>query len=256
MAVFRGIAQVTTEQYNELKTNGYIIVDGIRYDYDPYETLYITEQNSNISMDDQTDSVALGNNSSALGTNAVQLGAGNNVTPNTLQYLDLTVIDANGQVPSGRLNAVYQILNEKQNALTFDNVPTQNSSNPVTSGGIYDALSNKQDAIDSSHQLDADLVDDTNSTNKFVTSTEKSNWDGKQNALTFDSTPTASSTNPVTSDGILSALLAKQDTLTFDSTPTQSSNNPVTSDGIYSYINSTVGDIDTLLTNLNTGGGV
>lgn len=196
MAVFRGIAQVTTEQYNELKTNGYIIVDGIRYDYDPDETLYITEQNSNISMDDQTDSVAVGNNSSALGTNAVQLGAGNNVTPNTLQYLNLTVIDANGQVPSGRLNAVYQILNGKQNT------------------------------IDSSHQLDADLVDDTNSTNKFVTSTEKTIWDGKQDALTFDNTPT------------------------------QSSNNPVTSDGIYSYINSTVGDIDTLLTNLNTGGGV
>lgn len=33
----------------------------------------------------------------------------------------------------------------KQNVLTFDNVPTQNSSNPVKSGGVYDALASKED---------------------------------------------------------------------------------------------------------------
>lgn len=38
--------------------------------------------------------------------------------------------------------------NAKQNALTFDDAPTQNSSNPVKSGGIYTALSGKQDTID------------------------------------------------------------------------------------------------------------
>ena len=49
-------------------------------------------------------------------------------------------------------------------------------------------LSGKQDAIDSSHKLDAGLVDDTNSTNKFATSaqlsqiaTNQSNIDGQQN---------------------------------------------------------------------------
>ena len=30
----------------------------------------------------------------------------------------------------------------KQNTLTFDNVPTQNSDNPVKSGGVYSALAN------------------------------------------------------------------------------------------------------------------
>jgi hypothetical protein len=30
--------------------------------------------------------------------------------------------------------------NNKQNALTFDNVPTQNSNNPVKSGGVYSAM--------------------------------------------------------------------------------------------------------------------
>ena len=37
--------------------------------------------------------------------------------------------------------------------------------------------------IDNDHKLDADLVDDSNSTNKFVTAAEKSAWDAKQDAL-------------------------------------------------------------------------
>ena len=36
--------------------------------------------------------------------------------------------------------------NGKQDALTFDDAPTDNSDNPVKSNGIYDALSGKQDA--------------------------------------------------------------------------------------------------------------
>lgn len=52
----------------------------------------------------------------------------------------------------------------------IDTTPTQNSSNPITSGGVYMALQ------------------------------------GKQNTLTFDSAPTQSSTNPVTSGGVYAAL--------------------------------------------------
>ena len=68
----------------------------------------------------------------------------------------------------------------KQDVLTFDNTPTDGSTNPVTSDGIYEALQLKQDE------------------------------------LTFDNTPTDGSTNPVTSDGIYEALQLKQDELTFD----------------------------------------
>ena len=39
--------------------------------------------------------------------------------------------------------------NGKQNALTFDDTPTQNSNNPVKSGGIYTALTGKQASLDS-----------------------------------------------------------------------------------------------------------
>lgn len=45
-------------------------------------------------------------------------------------------------------------------------------------------LSSYQPLIDTNNKLSADLVDDTNTTNKFVTSTEKSTWNGKQNAIT------------------------------------------------------------------------
>lgn len=39
-------------------------------------------------------------------------------------------------------NRIEAGLNEKQNTLTFDNVPTSGSSNPVKSGGIYTAIAN------------------------------------------------------------------------------------------------------------------
>lgn len=94
------------------------------------------------------------------------------------------------------------LLSGKQNTLTFDATPTENSTNPVTSGGLYTAFAGKQAVIDSSHKLSADLIDDSTSTNKFVTAEEKTAWDNKQSALTFDNTPTENSTNPVTSGGL------------------------------------------------------
>lgn len=40
-------------------------------------------------------------------------------------------------------------------------------------------LTNYQEKIDNSHKLSSDLVDDTNHTNKFVTTNEKTSWDSK-----------------------------------------------------------------------------
>ena len=111
-----------------------------------------------------------------------------------------SVFIPNGNGLATVLNNVEQAIRAKQDALTFDNTPTENSDNPVTSDGIYDALLAKQDTLE------------------------------------FDIAPTVSSNNPVTSDGIYTALSGKQDTLTFDNTPTQSSDNPVTSDGVYTAL--------------------
>ena len=58
-------------------------------------------------------------------------------------------------------------------------------------------LADKQDTIDSTHKLDADLVDDTNSTNKFVTAQEKQGWNDKADDTTI-STDTSSTTVSLT----------------------------------------------------------
>ena len=44
---------------------------------------------------------------------------------------------------------------------------------------IEDALADKQDIINAQNKLDADYVDDSTSTNKFVTAQEKQGWDDK-----------------------------------------------------------------------------
>ena len=49
---------------------------------------------------------------------------------------------------------------------------------------VADLVAWLQTEITSTNKLDADLVDDTSSTHKFVTSTEKTTWNNKQNALT------------------------------------------------------------------------
>jgi hypothetical protein len=54
----------------------------------------------------------------------------------------------------------------------------------MSQNATTNALATKQNTIDSSHKLSADLVNDTNTTNKFVTASEKATWNAKQNALT------------------------------------------------------------------------
>lgn len=81
--------------------------------------------------------------------------------------------------------------NSKQDALTFDNLPTQGSNNPVKSGGVYSKI---QD-LTTTAQLIRDDV-----------SAIQQEMPGKQNVLTFDNTPTANSDNPVKSKGIKSAI--------------------------------------------------
>ena len=64
-------------------------------------------------------------------------------------------------------------------------VPNTNVATTSYVQGAYDALdAAKQDVIDSTHKLSADLVDDSTSTNKFVTASDKTTWNGKQDALT------------------------------------------------------------------------
>lgn len=52
-----------------------------------------------------------------------------------------------------RANSAYALANSKQNVLTFDSAPRAGSQNPVTSGGIWDAINN----ISPSANVDASL---------------------------------------------------------------------------------------------------
>lgn len=54
-------------------------------------------------------------------------------------------------------------------------------------------------------------------------------------------------TDAVNYGQLTTGLNAKQNTLTFDTTPTANSTKPVTSGGVYTYVNTELGDIETLL---------
>ena len=143
--------------------------------------------------------------------------------------------DSANPVKSG---GVYTALGNKQDTLTFDNSPTENSTNPVKSGGIYTALAGKQD------KLTFDSSPTENSTNPVTSGGVYTALGSKQDTLTFDNSPTEDSANPVKSGGVYTALGNKQDTLTFDDSPTENSNNPVKSGGIYTALS---GKVDTLV---------
>ena len=96
----------------------------------------------------------------------------------------------------------------------YDDTPTEDSDNLVTSGVVYTAieaakttLSQKDTELENAlNTLQQSLTSHSNDANIHVTTAERQAWNAKQNALTFDDTPTAGSNNPVTSAGIKSAL--------------------------------------------------
>ena len=116
-------------------------------------------------------------------------------------------------------------LDGKQDLLTFDSTPTENSNNPVKSGGLYQALQNIQAA------LTFDDVPTEGSDNPVKSG---GIYDALANIdFNIDSQPTEDSTHAVSSGSVYAALAGKQNALTFDTYPLQNSTNPVQSKGIY-----------------------
>ena len=60
------------------------------------------------------------------------------------QLLSTTITQLENGI-STNANNITTLQNTKQNTLTFDPAPTDTSTNPVTSGGVYTALSSKED---------------------------------------------------------------------------------------------------------------
>lgn len=169
------------------------------------------------------------------------------------------------------LGNVYNVTN----AFTTDPRFVEGAGNPypagtnvvvVSAGATYQFdvlagfvdLSNYQTLITSSNKISADNVDDSSATNKFVTSSDKTTWNGKQDVLTagasiditnntisviVDSALSSTSENPLQNKVVNTGLFnlrtlinGKQDILTFDTVPTENSSNPVTSGGVYSAV--------------------
>ena len=100
-----------------------------------------------------------------------------------------------------------------QSKLTFDGTPTENSLNPVTSGGVYAAIQNS--SVDTDDELDDESENPIQ--NQAVTK-RLMEMDrvyaaaindlnaNKQDTITLDETPTVDSENPITSGGVYEAM--------------------------------------------------
>lgn len=77
----------------------------------------------------------------------------------------------------------YQPLIKSTSKLDADLIDDSASTNKFVTDAEKTTWGNKQNAITSTSKLDADLVDDSTSTNKFVTASDKATWSGKQDAI-------------------------------------------------------------------------
>lgn len=67
--------------------------------------------------------------------------------------------------------------------LASDLVDDTNQDNKFVTSAEKTTWNGKQNAIDADHKINADYVDDSTSTNKFVTADNKETWNAKQNAI-------------------------------------------------------------------------
>ena len=121
---------------------------------------------------------------------------------------------------------------------------TYTSTSDMASKSYVDTgLATKQAIIDSSHKLSADYVDDTSTTNKFVTASDKTTWNAKQDAL-------VSGTNIKTINS--ASILGSGNLTLFDSSNVKTAYN-TTSGNVYdvTYINALIGDINDALDGIN-----
>jgi hypothetical protein len=158
------------------------------------------------------------------------------------------------QIELGYLDGVTSNIQDqftgKQDTLTFGSIAS-GSSDSVTSGTIFTALSGKQDTLSSSNKLDGGAIELAttsaieDSTGLRLKSTlAGTNLTMNNQVLNVDTTAsvTENSTVPITSGSVFTALSGKQDTLTFGSIASGSSDS-VTSGTVYTALS---GKQDTL----------
>lgn len=110
---------------------------------------------------------------------------------NTTYILTIQLKDQNGdnigttQTVNLPLGSV--VVSGSYDSVTKSIILVLNNGNTITIP-VGDLVNGLQTEITSSNKLNADLVDDSTSTNKFVTSTEKDTWNNKQDTISDLST--------------------------------------------------------------------
>lgn len=119
--------------------------------------------------------------------------------------------DTLGQVQTVDLPLESVVVNGSYDSINKNVVLTLENGNTV-SFSVADLVSGLQTEITSNNKLDADLVDDTNSTHKFTTASDISKLAGIEdhaNKTVVDPSITDGGTNPVTGGSIYTALAGK-----------------------------------------------
>lgn len=124
-----------------------------------------------------------------------------------------------GAVPTENLAVQCSVANLDTTSAVYDSVPTQNSGNPVTSGGVWSALKAMEISVDGTLSSSSENPVQNKVIWQALQAVEPTwgNISSKPTTLTgygvtVDSTPTENSSNPVTSGGIYNAVLAKENT--------------------------------------------
>lgn len=118
-----------------------------------------------------------------------------------------TAMNAAGEATE-KAEAVEQALSGKQDTLTFDQAPTADSQNPVTSGGVYKAIRNAGIELDDNVTQTSQNGVKSSGIYKFVMENQ-----GGGGTITLDDTVTAESQNGVKSSGIHAAIEAARASL-------------------------------------------
>lgn len=204
-----------------------------------------------IHKDGTKSTATIGDTSHAI--RADQDGDGNVITRTYYKMTDASTVHQSFQSQ----------INSKQDKLTFDTVPTANSTNPVTSGGVKDSIDGLGASVATGfatkEELNAKLDKSGGTVTGVITGTTfvgklsgnadtatKATQDGDGNVIanTYYKVTNAN----VMHKNLQNQINEKQDTLTFDSTPTANSDNPVTSDGIKKAIDAKTVDLSNYYT--------
>ena len=155
----------------------------------------IVNKTVNISVPTKTSDIS---NDSGFITKEVDDLTNYELKTNTGHSIDMT-IDTDYVLSVSLKNSAGNVLNSKSVDLPLETMIVNGSYDSATKEvvlildngneirfSVADLVSGLQTEITSDNKLASDLVDDTNQTNKFVTTSDKNTWNNKQNAITND----------------------------------------------------------------------